>query len=222
MTGAPVPNSLRLVLIFFFGSVFLAALHLGHLPDPKPMALAMGGAFALALLRLRHVALALATVIAPLPGILLFGPSAYALSLAASLLMAANYADARLQDQNGLAALFRPVPALVITVIFAFGWALHAPVRQESLTAASLCVIFFLPGFALASGFNENAIARGNRFREIQLRFFSLAAGMAQPRWCIALSGAGLVQPPSASIKTPVAADVRRLKLHFCFPLSAF
>lgn len=41
--------------------------------------------------------------------------------------------------------------------------------------------------------FREDAIARGNRQRENLLRLSGFAACLAQPRWCLSLSGAGLV-----------------------------
>jgi len=190
---APVLYGLRFLTVLLFAAATIAALY--DVPQPVPWApvLAALGVFGLALSRLRNAGLALATAVAPLPAILWFGTSAYALMLAFAMLTTAAYGDALLKEENGLAAFARPLPALAGTLLFAILWSLHAPVQLKSLMAIAAATIVSLPGLVLTVRFNEDTVTSGNRQRETALRIFALVARIAEPRWSLALSGAGVV-----------------------------
>ena len=138
--------------------------------EPIRLALAVTSAFLVALARLRHFGLALAAALAPLPGIFWFGTSAYALTIAFTILAAAAMGDAALKEENPLAPLRRPLLALAASVLFSLVWSLHAPVQLLSLLAAAAAAVIFLPLLALTVDWNEAARARGNRQREALLR----------------------------------------------------
>jgi hypothetical protein len=190
---APVLYGLRFLTVLLFAAATIAALY--NVPQPLPWApvLAALGVFGLALSRLRNAGLALATAVAPLPAILWFGTSAYALMLAFAMLTTAAYGDALLKEENGLAAFARPLPALAGTLLFAILWSLHAPVQLKSLMAIAAATIVSLPGLVLTVRINEDTVTSGNRQRETALRIFALVARIAEPRWSLALSGAGVV-----------------------------
>jgi hypothetical protein len=195
MSGKMVPvlHGLRFPAFLLFAASILSALH--YVPQASPLALdlaALAGVV-VALARLRHWGLALAAALAPFPGVLWFGTSAYALIIAFAILTTAAYGDALLKGEDGAAALWQPVPALGGTLLFAFLWSLHVPVQLQSLMATSAATIVALPVLALAVHFDEDAVVRGNRQRETSLRLFAFAARIAEPRWSLALSGAGVV-----------------------------
>lgn len=190
---APLFYALRLLSLLLFAAAVLAALY--FIPQPDPWALALAGlaGFAVALAYLRHTGLALAAALAPFPGILWFGNSAYALILAFSLLAAGAYANALLKGEDAPAAMAKPFPALMGTLLFAILWSQHVAVQLQSLLATAAATTLFLPALVLAVPVSEGDIARGNRVREKALRLFSFAARMTEPRWSLALTGAGLV-----------------------------
>jgi hypothetical protein len=190
---ASLRTSLRFLVYLLFTSAILAALYFVPQPEPAALALAGLGGFAVALTHLRHTGLALAAALAPFPGILWFGNSAYALVIAFCLLSASDYADALLKGQDAPAALAKPFPALAGTLGFAILWSLHLAVQLQSLLAASAAAFLFLPALVLTQQFDEDAVVRGNRRREKALQFFSFAVRIAEPRWSYALTGAGLI-----------------------------
>ena len=189
----PVLLGLRFLFLLFFAFAILAALY--FVPQPAPLALAGAalGGFAVALMCLRHPELALAAALAPFPGILWLGASAYALLLAFTILTAAAYGNALLKSEDGLAALVKPLPALIGTLLLAFLWSLHMPVQLQSQLATAAATILLLPPLILAVHFDEDAIVRGNRWREASLRIFSFAARITESRWSLSLSGVGVV-----------------------------
>jgi hypothetical protein len=190
---APVLYGLRFLTILLFAAATIAAFF--YVPQPVPWApgLAALGVFGVALARLRHPGLALAAALAPFPAILWFGTSAYALIIAFALLTIAAYGDAVLKNENGLAAIAKPLPALAGTLLLAILWSLHAPVQLKSLLATAAATLVALPALVLTAGFDDDAIVSGNRQRETALRIFALVARIAEPRWSLALSGAGVV-----------------------------
>lgn len=190
---APLFHVLRFLSLLLFAAVILAALFFSPQRNAWGLALAEMGGFLVALAYLRHAGLALAAALAPFPGILWFGNSAYALIVGFSLLATGAYADALLKGRDAPRALARPFPALAATLLFAILWSLHEAVQLQSLLATAAATILFLPALVLAVPMDEDAVTRGNRRREIALRFFSFAAGIAEPRWSMALTGAGLV-----------------------------
>ena len=190
---APLFHILRLLSLLLFAAAILAALYFSPQPDPWALALAGLGGFVVALAYLRHAGLALAAALAPFPGILWFGNSAYALIVAFALLAAGAYANVLLKGEDAPAALAKPFPALAATLLFAILWSLHAAVQLQSLLATAAATILFLPALVLAVPVGEDALTRGNRQRETTLQFFTFAARLAEPRWSVALTGAGLV-----------------------------
>ena len=190
---APFFFALRVLILLLFTAAILAGLYFVPQPDPFALVLAALGAFGVALVNLRHTGLALAAALAPLPAILWFGNSAYALIIAYSLLSAAAYADALLKGESAPAALAKPFPALAGTLLLALAWSLHVAVQLQGLLATAAATILFLPLLMVAAGFDENAVVRGNRWRETSRRVFAFAARMAEPRWSLALTGAGAV-----------------------------
>jgi hypothetical protein len=190
---APLYYTLRLLSLLLFAGAILAALYFSPQPDPWALALAGLGGFVVALSYLRHAGLALAAALAPFPGILWFGNSAYALIVGFSLLATGAYADALLKGADAPVALAKPFPALAGSLLFAILWSLHVAVQLQSLLATAAATILFLPALVLTVRVDEDAITRGNRRRETALRFFAFAARLAEPRWSLALSGAGLV-----------------------------
>ena len=190
---APLFYTLRLLSLLLFAAVIAAALCFSPQADPWALALAGLGGFVVALAYLRHAGLALAAALAPFPGILWFGNSAYALIVAFSLLATGAYADALLKDEDAPIALAKPFPALAGALFFAIFWSLHVAVQLQSLLATAAATVLFLPALVLAVPIDEEAVARGNRRRETMLRFFAFAARIAEPRWSLALAGAGLV-----------------------------
>jgi hypothetical protein len=186
-------TGLRLLVYLLFTAAILTALYLIPQSAPAVLAVAGLGGFVVALAHLRHTGLALAAALAPFPGILWFGNSAYALVIAFCLLSVSAYADALLKGQDAPTALAKPFPALTGTLGFAILWSLHIAVQLQSLLAASAAAFLFLPALVLTQQFDEDAVVRGNRRREKALRFFSFAARIAEPRWSYALTGAGLI-----------------------------
>jgi hypothetical protein len=217
---APVLQGLRFLTVLLFAAATIAALW--YVPQPVPLApgLAALGVFGVALARLRHPGLALAAALAPFPAILWFGTSAYALMLAFAMLTIAAYGDAALKNENGLAAIAKPLPALAGTLLLAILWSLHVPVQLQSLLAIAAATIVALPALVLTAGFDEDAIVSGNRQRETDLRVFAIVARIAEPRWSLALTGAGTVlavlgyfqiarQPPHFDwLAAPLAAAI--------------
>ena len=116
---APILHGLRFPLFLFFATACVAAIIFMPHQAPWPLVLCVFGAFALALVRLRNAALALAAALAPLPGILWFGAAGYVLAIAFTTLMAAAYTDALLKADDPVAALWKPVPALAGALLFA-------------------------------------------------------------------------------------------------------
>jgi len=195
MSGDSAPYFLRLRLPILLVFAALSLWGAAAVPEPQPVALgaaALGG-FLAAYARLRHVWLALAAALAPLPGILWFGQAAYALSIAFAILMTADYSDALLREQNSHIALARTLPCLAGALLFACLWSLHVPVQLPGLLAAAAATALCLPLLALSVPFGESAIVRGNRQREKMLRISAFAGNIAEPRWSISLSGVGIV-----------------------------
>jgi hypothetical protein len=186
-------HRLRLPILLLYAVLALWGAY--AVPQSAPVALAGAalGGFLAAYARLRHFSLALATALAPLPGILWFGPSAYALCIALAILMTADYGDALLRDENPYAALFRVMPSLAATLTFAALWSLFSRVDLPGLLAASAATILSLPPLVLNVGFSEEAIVRGNRQHERLVRLFTSVSHIAEPRWSISLSGVGVV-----------------------------
>ena len=147
---APLFYTLRLLSLLLFAAVIAAALCFSPQADPWALALAGLGGFVVALAYLRHAGLALAAALAPFPGILWFGNSAYALIVAFSLLATGAYADALLKDEDAPIALAKPFPALAGAVLFAIFWSLHVAVQLQSLLATAAATILFLPALILA------------------------------------------------------------------------
>jgi hypothetical protein len=189
----PFFHRLRFPILFIFAALALAAAWAVPQPDPLMLAAAGLGGFVMGYARLRHFSLALAASLAPLPGILWFGPAAYALCLAFAILMAADYGDALLKEQNPYAALTRAMLPLLGTLLFALIWSLPAPAQLQSLLAASAAAALCLPPLALGVSYGEEAIVRGNRQREKMLRLFTFAGHIAEPRWSLSLAGIGVV-----------------------------
>jgi len=164
-------------------------------PQPQPLLLAAAilGGFAMAYARLQHFSLALAASLAPLPGILWFGPAAYPLCIAFAILMAADYGRALLKGENLYAALSRALLPLLGTLLFALCWSLLVPVPLASLLASATATALCLPPLALGVSYGEDAIVRGNRSREKMQRLFTFAGGIAEPRWSLSLTGIGVV-----------------------------
>jgi hypothetical protein len=186
-------HRIRFFILLFCALAALAGAWLVPQPDPVALGLAVAGGYAAALARLRHGSLALAATLAPLPGILWFGAASYALCVALAILMAAAFCDAMLKEDDGVAALAKPLPALAGTLVFALLWSLPAPMQVRGLFAASAATLLCLPPLALGVAIGEEAIVRGNRRRETMLRFLSVVARIAEPRWAISLCGVGLV-----------------------------
>ena len=193
MDIAPVIHRFRFPLFLLFAAANAAALYFVPQAEPLNLALSALGGFLAALARFRHAGLALVSTLAPLPGILWFGPSGYALCIAFAILMAAAWSDARLKEENPRSATLAIAPALAGPLIFSLLWSLHAPVQLPSLLGASGATLICLPLLLMTLGFGESAIARGNRQREALLRFSVLFARIAEPRWGLSLSGVGLV-----------------------------
>jgi hypothetical protein len=191
--GGLASRRLRFLILFLFLGSILAALRFVPPPVPLGMTLAALGGFVIALALLRNWQMALSAVLAPLPGIFWFGAAPYALSVSLAILMAAACQDALLKGQDSKAALWKCLPALAGTLLFALLWALHAPVQLRSLLASALAVAVFLPALVLTVTLSEDAIARGNRQRETLLRIFAHPARLAEPRWSLSFTGAGLV-----------------------------
>lgn len=186
-------HRLRLPILLFFAALALWGAYAVPEPAPVTLAAAAVGGFLAAYARLRHVGLALAASVAPLPGIFWFGQAAYALSIAFAILMAADYSDALLKEQNPYTALARTLPPLAGTLLFACLWSLHVPVQLPALLAAAAATALCLPPLALSVPFPEQAIVCGNRQREKLLRFLAWFSPVAEPRWSISLSGVGVV-----------------------------
>jgi hypothetical protein len=191
--GAQFFLRLRLPILLVFAALAVWGAIAVSEPQPVTLAAAALGGFLAAYARLRHVWLALAAALAPLPGILWFGQAAYALSIAFAILMTADYSDALLKEQNPHIALARALPPLAGALLFACLWSLHVPVQLPGLLAAAAVTALCLPVLAFSVIFGEAAIVRGNRQREKLLRIFAFAGNIAEPRWSISLSGAGLV-----------------------------
>ncbi len=186
-------HRLRLPILLFFAALALWGAYAVPEPAPVTLAAAAVGGFLAAYARLRHIGLALAASVAPLPGIFWFGQAAYALSIAFAILMAADYSDALLKEQNPYTALARTLPPLAGTLLFACLWSLHVPVQLPALLASAAATALCLPPLALSVAFPEQAIVRGNRQREKLLRLFAWFSPIAEPRWSISLSGVALV-----------------------------
>ena len=184
---------LRLPILMLCAGLALWGAYAVPEPDPIALAAAALGGFLIAYARLRHVSLAMAATLAPLPGILWFGTSAYALAIAFAILMAADYGDAQLKEHNPYTAIVRALPSLAGTLLFACLWSLRVPVQLQSLVAASAATALCLPPLALSVPFDEQVIVRGNRQRESLLRHFAFAARIAEPRWSISLTAIGMV-----------------------------
>jgi hypothetical protein len=193
MTSGFASRKVRFLILFVFLGSALAALHFVPPSAPFDLMLAALGGFAAALALLRNWEMALAAALAPLPGALWFGPSPYGLCVALAILMAAARQDALLKTDVSKAAFWKCLPALAGALFFALLWALHAPVQLRSLVASGLAVTLFLPALALSVTLDEDAIARGNRQREMLLRIFAYPAHLAEPRWSMSFTGAGLV-----------------------------
>ena len=193
MRGKMAMSAFRLLVYLLFAAAILAALY--FVPQPAPVALAMAalGGFVVALVHLRQTGLALAAALASFPGILWFGNAPYALIIGFCLLSAAAYADALLKGEDAPAALAKPLPALAGTLLFAIVWSLHVTVQLQGLLVTAAAAILFLPALVLTVPFDEDAVVRGNRRREKAQRIFAFAARIAEPRWSLALTGAGLV-----------------------------
>ena len=183
----------RFPVYALFAVVVLAAAWLVPQADPLRLAVAVTGGFAVALALCRNFALALAAALAPLPGILCFGTSAYAVTIAFTILAATAFGNAMLNEENPLAVLPGPLKALGGTVLFALLWSLHTPVQLPSLLGASASSAIFLPALALSLHPGEAARTRANRQREALLRASAFMAPITEPRWSLSLSGVGLV-----------------------------
>ena len=148
-------HRLRLPILLFFAALALWGAYAVPEPAPVTLAAAAVGGFLAAYARLRHIGLALAASVAPLPGIFWFGQAPYALSIAFAILMAADYSDALLKEQNPYTALARALPPLVGALLFACVWSLHVPVQLPGLLAAAAATALCLPVLALGVGFGE-------------------------------------------------------------------
>ena len=115
------------------------------------------------------------------------------LCVAFAILMAADYGDALLKEQNPYAALSRALLPLLGTLLFVLVWSLPALSRLESLLAAAAATALCLTPLALGVSYGEDAIIRGNRQREKMLRLFAFAGNIAEPRWSVSLTGIGVV-----------------------------
>ena len=104
------------------------------------------------------------------------------LCVAFAILMAADYGDALLKEQNPYAALSRALLPLLGTLLFVLVWSLPALSRLESLLAAAAATALCLTPLALGVSYGEDAIIRGNRQREKMLRLFAFAGHIAEPR----------------------------------------
>lgn len=117
--------------------------------------------------------------------------------------MAADYGDALLKEYNPYAALTRAMLPLLGTLVFALLWSLSASLQLESLLAAAAATALCLPPLALGVSYGEDAIIRGNRLREKTLRLFTFAGHLAEPRWSVSLTGAGVVLVVLAGFRSP-------------------
>jgi hypothetical protein len=186
-------HRLRLPILIVCAALALWGAYAVPQSAPVALAAAASGGFLAAYARLRHFSLALAASVAPLPGILWFGSSAYALCIALAILMTADYGDALLKEENPHPALVRVMPALAAALIFAGLWSLFARVDLPGLLAAAAATILCLPPLLLSVDFTEEAVVRSNRQREKLLRLFTLVGHIPEPRWSISLSGVGVV-----------------------------
>jgi hypothetical protein len=177
------------ILLAFLG-LGLAALHVRPPAAPFGMLLATLGAFAAALALLRHWQMALSAALAPLPGALWFGAAPYALCVALAILMTASFQMGLLTGGKDWKAMRTCLPSLAATLVFAGLWALHAPAQLGSFLASALAVLVLLPALIFTIALDEDAIAKGNRQRELLLRAF---VPLAEPRWTMSFAGAGLL-----------------------------
>jgi len=190
MPGQAAPALRYLTLACFFALCLAEAY---FLPPPMSLFLAALGGFLVMLASLGHPGLALAAALAPLPGILWFGPSAYALAVAFTFLMAYGWNEARLKNEDVFAGLWSLAPALCGALLFALAWSFHDKAQLGSLIAASAASLLCFPVLAATVPFGEDEITRANRRREKFLRYAILAAPLGEPRWSISVSGVGLV-----------------------------
>ena len=155
MSGDSAPFFLRLRLPILLVFAALALWGAYAVPEPAPLGLAAAalGGFLAAYARLRHFSLALAATLAPLPGILWFGPAAYALCIALAILITADYGDALLREESPNGAFGRALPSLAGTLIFACLWSLFAQVNLPSLLAAAAATALCLPPLVLSVDF---------------------------------------------------------------------
>ena len=178
-------------------------------------ALSLAAAFSVAVVHLRHVALAAVAVFAPLPGLIAAGPFAIGQGLGMSALLAAygfanvaglllctlilrRVAAGGVRDAGQLGAgvpLLLPVAVAMLTAcIVAVAWlsgtaprfALGMSVELAAGTALSLS---FVAIAGLMLPFTENAVTDINRAQERRAVRFRFATKVVETRWGLSVSG---------------------------------
>lgn len=181
-------------------------------------AISLSAAFGVAVVHLRHVALAAVAVIAPLPGMIAAGPFAIGQGLGIAALLAAygfaSVAGALLcgeilrrvvaggaRHESPLSAIPLLVPIAIATMtagvvtaggLFDVSWRLALGMSTE-LVAGTCSSLVFVAMAALVLPFTETSVTDVNRARErraVRLRF---AALVVEARWGVAVSGIVLV-----------------------------
>jgi hypothetical protein len=169
-------------------------------------------------IHLRHAALALATALAPLPGLiaavsLAHGAALETLALAylAGLTIALFLADeialrvvegsgvadataGTLQD-TGIAACAAIIAASAFTALLFFAglFARVPAIGALAEFAAGASALIVLPLVASLLPFGEDFVARANRLRELRERRIEKIVAVTEPRWGWSLTGIGIV-----------------------------
>ena len=184
---------IRFLILAAYVAPNAAAIYFRPQPDLVIIGLSVLAGFVPALGFFRNLWLALAVVLAPLPGVLGFGVSAYALCVGVGLVLAAALVEADLGQENRRAALNKILIPIAAMLLLGAAWSIHTPVQLAGLIGTSAATVVFVPLLVLILPFGEEFIARANRRREILQRFSAGFARIAEARWCFSLSGAGLV-----------------------------
>jgi hypothetical protein len=168
-------------------------------------------AAACSLLHTRHLALAVLTAAAPLPGLIWAAPMsadatfgivpalAYAFAYAVAVMLAQNIL-VRTLDDGTTENPFKPVAAVAgLTIALALLWfwragagaAAFQAVLDVVLAAASTLIV--MPIGESFLHFDEMFVATANRVRERRQRVFEKIAMTAVPRWGMSISGIALI-----------------------------
>jgi hypothetical protein len=180
---------------------------------PGDVALALACAVCVAALFcslvLRHAPLGVLTALAPLPGVW-FARSwnadvlpAYGFGLSVAAVAAAGLSRARRNDRSAAQADMVMAVYGGVLVMLLRDWRLGLAFGSAALSAA------LVPLLGRFLTFDEAFIARANRLQERSMPVREAWAAIAQPRWGLALAGAGLVLAVLGIFRTDPVLDWR-------------